>query len=173
MRSRPTHLLPFILAALALALAGCNLSFGGVETETPGTGGDLPDPTLAPVSTPGDATGDFFVRITEPTEGPGGEPAVVDPAAITVYGEQRGSFENNVVVQALDAEGNVLEQVATTAIGELGEVGIWEVTLSPMAPATTEGEIVAFFESAQDGSVLAEDRVAVIYGGAGNEDAAG
>lgn len=170
---RPTRPLPIILAALVLALAGCNLSFGGVETETPGTGGDLPDPTLAPITTPAGPTGDFFVTITEPTEGPGGEPAVVDPAGITVYGEQRGSFENNVVVQALDAEGNVLEQVATTAIGELGEVGIWEVTLSPMAPASTEGQIVAFFESAQDGSVLAEDRVRVVYGSATDDGAAG
>ncbi len=101
----------------------------------------------------------FFVFITSPSAG-----SRVNANGFTVTGQQRGSFENNVIVQARDSNGNVLQQVATTAIGELGEVGIWEVTLTVDASAIgSRGSIYAFYTSARDGSEQAHWQIEVTY----------
>lgn len=153
-----TRFAPILLAALAVLLAGCSLSVGDDATSTPPGGDSLP--TLGAGST---APGDIFITITSPSAPADGGPVVVNGAGFTVIGAQRGSFENNVVVQALDAEGNVLAQAVTTAIGDMGQVGTWEVTLSAPVGAGTPGQIHAFFTSAQDGSVAAETNLDVIY----------
>ncbi len=147
-----------LLAALAALLTGCSLSVG--ETATATAPGDGPAPTLGAAST---AEGDLFITITSPSAPADGGPAVVDAAGFTVILAKRVIFENNFVVQALYAAGNVLGQAVTTAIGDMGQVGTWEVTLSVQASAGTPGQIHAFFTSAQDGSVAAETSLDVIY----------
>ncbi len=153
-----------VLAVLAAALAGCNMTVGETATTTPQ--GLNPAPTLG---TDGTEPGDLFITITTPTAADGG-PAVVDASGFTVIGAQRGSFENNVIVQALDAGGNVLQQAVTTALGDMGQVGTWEVSMSVQVSAGTPGQIHAFFTSAQDGSVAAETSLDVIYDSATGVD---
>ena len=75
--------------------------------------------------TPPAASGPF-ITISEPVQG-----AVVPiPEAVTVRGEAGALFENNVVVQALDEDGNVLVQEPTTAQApEIGGTGPWSIQL--------------------------------------------
>ncbi|HML23929.1 MAG TPA: Gmad2 immunoglobulin-like domain-containing protein [Aggregatilinea sp.] len=148
-----------VVAALAALLTACNMTVGDSPTATPALNNDAA-PTLGAEST---ASGEAFITITSPSASADGSPAVVDPAGFTVIGAQQGSFENNVVVQALDAQGNVLGQAVATAAGEPGQVGTWETTLSAQTTAGTPGQIHAFFTSAQDGSVVAETSLDVIY----------
>ena len=90
----------------------------------------------------------------------------MDPAGIVVSGSGTALPENNVVVQALDAGGNVLVQQATVVNAEIGGTGLWDVTLAVDAPGGTPGQIYAFSPSPADGSILAEARVDIQYGGA-------
>lgn len=149
-----------VVAALAALLTACNMTVGDSPTATPALNNNNAAPTLGAEST---ASGEAFITITSPSAAADGSPAVVDPAGFTVIGAQQGSFENNVVVQALDAQGNVLGQAVATAAGEPGQVGTWETTLSAQTTAGTPGQIHAFFTSAQDGSVVAETSLDVIY----------
>ncbi len=104
-----------------------------------------------------------FITITEPKQG-----AMLDLTwAVTVKGEGGGLFEGNVIVQALDAAGNVLAQQPTiidTPDAGTGGVGPWSVDLRISTEPGTQGQIVAFSTSAKDGSIIAEDRVDVGYG---------
>lgn len=158
----------FILILLVLIMAACNLSREDAEpTDTPAP--PTPSPTTppaptpeTPVLTPGQTP---FITITEPAPSPDGSPVEVSALGFTVAGQQFGSFENNVIVQALDVEGNVLDEVFTTATGgSMGELTNWEVFIEPGATADNQGSIRAFFTSPRDGSVVAETTLPVIYG---------
>ena len=116
------------------------------------------------------------VPTEEPTQEP--EPAeivieipiqdeLVSPVEIVVAGEGQGLPENNVVVHALDAEGNILDESATIVDADLGARGEWRTTLRPDAAPGTVGKIVAFSGSPKDGAVIAVDDVDVRYGPAG------
>jgi hypothetical protein len=147
---------------LALIMAACNLSQDDATVVGPTSTPEAPTPipTTPPASTPGQTP---FITITEPV--PDGEPVEVNALGFTVAGQQFGSFENNVIVQALDIEGNVLQEVVTTATGGgMGELTSWEVFIEPGASADNEGIIRAFFTSPRDGSVVAEATLPVIYG---------
>lgn len=151
---------------LTLFVTGCNLTREDVtavpsDTPVPPTSAPTATPPPAP-TTPGQTP---FITITEPAPSPDGQPVEVNELGFTVTGEQFGSFENNVIVQALDIEGNVLAEVVTTATGgSMGELTFWEVFIEPGATADNEGSIRAYFTSPQDGSVVAEAILPVIYG---------
>jgi hypothetical protein len=100
------------------------------------------------------------IEITFPTH-----PSVLDAnAPIVVMGNGTGLFENNVVVQALDWEGNVLaEAVTTTDATEAGGEGSWTAQLSVQVNLPTPGLIVAFSPSATGGIPAAYDGIGVIY----------
>lgn len=104
-----------------------------------------------------------YIKITDPAQG-----SLLDTTwAVTVKGEAGGLFEGNVVVQALDATGNVLAQQPTTIDAPdagTGGAGPWSVDLRIEAEPGTQGQIEAFSTSAKDGSVVAEDSVDVGYG---------
>ncbi len=93
---------------------------------------------------------------------------MLDPAQpIRIAGTGQGLFEGNVVVQVLDADGNVLAEEATILQGEdvgLGGAGVWEVDLQVVVEPGTAGQIVAFSPSPEDGSIMASDSVAVTFG---------
>ena len=75
-----------------------------------------------------------------------------------------GLFENNVVVRALDWEGNVLaETITTTDAVEPGSGGAWTARLLVQVDFPTPGLIVAFSPSATGGNPPAYDGVGVIY----------
>jgi len=104
-----------------------------------------------------------YIQIDEPAQG-----EVLDIAKpVTVRGSGAGLPEGNVVVEALDREGNVLDQQPTTLQGRdvgTGGEGTWSIELTIEAEPGTAGEIRAFSPSPQDGSVIAEDRVEVSLG---------
>ena len=104
-----------------------------------------------------------FITITQPTSG-----TVLDIAnPFTVNGMAGGLFEGNVVVQALDGNGNVLDEQATTIQSPdagIGGQGSWETQLSVSVEPGANGRIYAFSTSPQDGSTDASASVDVIYG---------
>jgi uncharacterized lipoprotein YbaY len=106
---------------------------------------------------------EVFIAIIEPSQG-----TLLDMTwAVNVKGEAGGLFEGNVVVQALDAAGNILAQQPTTIDAPdagTGGSGPWSVDLRIAAEPGTQGQIVAFSTSAKDGSLVAKDSVDVGYG---------
>ncbi len=104
-----------------------------------------------------------FITITQPTSG-----TVLDIAnPFTVNGMAGGLFEGNVVVQALDGNGNVLDEQATTIQSPdagIGGQGPWETQLTVSIEPGANGRIYAFSTSPQDGSTDASASVDVIYG---------
>jgi uncharacterized lipoprotein YbaY len=104
-----------------------------------------------------------FITITEPTSG-----TVLDIAnPFTVSGMAGGLFEGNVVVQALDGDGNVLTEQATiiqSSDAGIGGQGPWSTQLSVSIEPGSSGRIYAFSTSPQDGSTVASASVDVIFG---------
>jgi heat shock protein HslJ len=108
-------------------------------------------------------TVEAYIKIDQPAQG-----EVLDIAKpVAVRGSGAGLPEGNVVVQALDWEGNLLDQQPATLKGPdvgAGGEGTWSIELAIEAEPGTAGEIRAFSPSPQDGSVIAEDRVEVSLG---------
>ena len=104
-----------------------------------------------------------YIKIDEPTQG-----AVLDiDKAVLVRGSGAGLPEGNVVVEALDWQGNVLDRQPTTLQGQdvgTGGKGTWSVELQIEAEPGTAGKIRAYAESMEDGSIIAEDAVEVSLG---------
>lgn len=85
--------------------------------------------------------------------------------AITITGTGTALFENSLTVQARDAAGGILaQQPVTTDAPEVGGTGNWQVTLAVSVTPGTPGTIRAFATSANDGSLVAEAIIHVIYG---------
>lgn len=83
----------------------------------------------------------------------------------TVTGSTESVFEGEIVVEALDAQGNVLVQVpATAGTSEVGGIGEWTAELTVSVPAGTRGSIVAYATSAAGAGRAAEARIDVIFG---------
>ena len=129
-------------------------------TEVP-TAEPTVEPTVAPTAEPTSTSLPASVSITIPRPG-----ETVSPVEVVVVGRGRSLPENNVVVQALDDNGAVLDQQAAIVDADLGGDGEWRVTLRPGAAAGASGRIVAFAPSPVDGSKLAEDAISVQYGAA-------
>ena len=147
---------------LVAGLTACNFTFddeasftSSPEISTPGSTPNATDTLDMP-----------FVRIDSPAPTGDGSLPIVEVDSFTVSGEQFGSFENNVVVEVHSADGMVLDQTAVTATGDMGTIGTWQTTLSPDATPGSTGVIYAYFTSARDGSVVAEDQIAVAFGAA-------
>jgi hypothetical protein len=104
-----------------------------------------------------------YIRIDEPVQG-----ALLDISGpVGVRGSGAGLIEGNVVVEALDAQGNVLVQQPTILQGPdvgTGGEGTWSTELSIEAEPGTAGRIRAFSPSPLDGSIIAEDSVEVSLG---------
>ena len=137
----------FVVISLILVgiLAYAILSSSGLITD--------PEPTQPVV----------FITITDPNQG-----ALLDLTwAVTVKGQAGGLFEGNVVVQALDAAGNVLAQQPTTIHAPdagVGGSGSWSLDLRIAAEPGTQGQVVAFSTSSVDGSIVAVDSIHVGFG---------
>jgi heat shock protein HslJ len=104
-----------------------------------------------------------YIAITRP--GPG---ANLDLTwAVTVEGQAGGLIDEQLVVQALDAAGNVLAQepASIQALDPNSEsAGYWSVDLIINAPPGSQGQINAFLASPADGNHTAEDSIEVGYG---------
>ncbi len=84
---------------------------------------------------------------------------------ITVAGTGSALFENSLVVQLLNSGGGVLAgQPTTTNAPEVGGTGNWQVTFTLDGILTpTEGQVYAFATSPEDGRVVAEARINVVF----------
>jgi hypothetical protein len=158
-----------VLAAAAVLLASCN----GTTPAAPATPGQLP-PEHVGLNTcaalfpsgvqAGQAVPQKFVCIDAPDPG-----ASIDAAAgqeVTLRGWVAGAFEQNVLLELRDADGNVVAEGFTTAFG--ADVGLfaaqWEGTLTVQrAPAGDSGELAAFTSDAQDGGVDVEAAIPVRF----------
>ena len=104
-----------------------------------------------------------FLEIGEPADG-----AVLDTAnPVPVSGTGGGLPEGNVVVQAIDANNNVLAEQATNLQGPdvgTGGEGTWSVDLIVQPPAGTIGQIIAFSPSPESGEPVAGSAINVTYG---------
>ena len=154
---------PVIVAVIAAILALCAVvvCIAAAIAIFSGGGEETPMPTAAPVPTA--APGQAMIAISEPDQGD-----VVDISKpVKVQGKGVGLPEGNVVVEALDWQGNVLDrQPATLQGGDVGTggEGTWAAELTIEAEPGTAGRIWAYAESPKDGSVIAEDLVEVSLG---------
>ncbi len=141
-----------VVVCIAAAIATLS---GGKEVTSP------PAATVAPVPTR--APGQAMIAITEPDQGQ----VVEIDQPVRVQGKGVGLPEGNVVVEALDWQGNVLDRQPTTLQGRdvgTGGQGTWSVELTIEVEPGTAGRIRAFSPSPADGSIIAEDVVEVSLG---------
>jgi heat shock protein HslJ len=96
-----------------------------------------------------------FIAIDEPVQG-----AVLDVTKpVRVRGSGAALPEGNVVVEALDWQGNLLARVPTILQGSdvgAGGEGTWSAELTIDVEPGTAGKIRAYAESPADGSLIAE-----------------
>lgn len=122
-------------------------------------GGPAPEPEPQPTPAPAEPS----IVIGEPDRGD-----VLDISKpVKVHGTGANLHEGNVVVQAVDLQGNVLDQQPTTLSGrDVGSGGerAWSVDLNIEVAPGTAGKIFAFSPSPKDGSIMASDQVEVTYG---------
>jgi len=144
-----------ILFALSICLLLTACTVGVVKrqepaptTETPSVSSEsTPLPTATePEPTPLARGPAWQVTIDTPEDN-----AVLDVTKpIYVSGTGRGLFEGNVVVQALDSQGNLLAEAPTTVhSAEFGDEGDWQVELSLAVEPGTSGQLVAFATALQ------------------------
>jgi hypothetical protein len=104
-----------------------------------------------------------YIRIDEPTQG-----ALLDIAGpVGVGGSGAALPEGNVVVEALDAQGNLLDRQPTILQGPdvgTGGQGTWSTELTIDVEPGTAGRIRAYSPSPLDGSIIAQDSVEVSLG---------
>jgi heat shock protein HslJ len=172
-----------VLDRQAATLKGSNVATGGegtwstdltVEVE-PGTAGKVwayaPSPKdgsilaedVVEVSLGRTEAVQAFIQITEPAQG-----ALVDiNKPVTVGGKGAGLPEGNVVVEALDRQGNLLDRQPATLTGKdvgTGGEGTWSTELRIEVEPGTAGTIRAYATSPKDGSTIAEYSVEVSLG---------
>ncbi len=104
---------------------------------------------------------DAFITIAQPGQG-----AVLPvPESISIRGQAGGLFENSLMVQVLDAQGNLLAQEPTIIdASEPGGVGNWSVELIIPVQPGTKGLIFASSTSPEDGQIIASASVETTYG---------
>ena len=148
------------LCTIVVCIAAAIAAFSGEKEQAPA-------PTAAPIATqapvPTQAPSGAMIVISEPDQG-----QVVDvDKPVKVQGKGVGLVEGNVVVEALDWQGNVLDQQPTTLQGKdvaTGGEGTWSIELTIEVEPGTAGKIRAYSLSPKDGSVIAEDSVEVSLG---------
>jgi hypothetical protein len=148
------------LCTIVACIAAAITAFSGGEEE-PTAPPAVAIPTKAPVPTA--APGQAWIVITEPDQGQ----VVEIDQPIRVQGKGGVLTEGNVVVEALDWQGNVLDRQAATLQGPevaTGGEGDWSVELNIDAEPGTAGTIRAYHPSPFDGSIVAEDSVEVSLG---------
>lgn len=152
---KPIHAL--LSAVTLLGLAACNLP-GGVPAPT-ATDFDLPatspaDATLAPTQL-SPATEDAQGQVTLEAiliGSPGLGSQLTSP--VTVSGQSRPTFEQNLVVAVYDEAGNQIALQPTTIAAEMGNPGPFSVELSFSVSHEQPGRIAVMEHSAMDGGIV-------------------
>lgn len=151
------RLLPLLV--LGFVLQGCNLPITGSPTAT----AELPLPTntvepvggtetsvvVAPTATVGGGgTNLEAILILQP----GPFSSVISP--VTVAGQSRPTFEQNLVVAVYDEVGALLAWQATTIVADAGSPGPYVTDLSFSVASEQPGRISVYETSALDGGVI-------------------
>ena len=89
---------------------------------------------------------------------------IISAEEVVVVGTGTALPENNVIVRALDANGAILAEQATTVEADLGATGEWRAMLRYSVVPGTLGQVSAFSLSPADGSVIAAASNNVQYG---------
>jgi len=153
---------PVVVAVIAAILAMCVVvvCIAAAIAALSGGGDEASVATDVPAAP---APGQAMIAISEPDRG-----EVVDIAKpVRVQGKGMGLPEGNLVVEALDWQGHVLDRKPATLQGRdvgTGGEGTWSVELEIEVEPGTAGRIWAYAESPKDGSVMAEDLVEVSLG---------
>lgn len=162
-----------ILAFLLISLTACN--FPGVPAPTPqapteASGATLPQATEIPSVELGQPT----ATPAEPSPAleaivilqPGPLSAIISP--VTVAGQSRPTFEQNLVVAVNSEDGGLLTQQATTLDSPAGESGNYSVELQFSVSTPQTGRISVYETSAMDGGIvhLTSVEVTLLAGGA-------
>ena len=149
-----------VLCTVVVCLAAAFAVFSGGKDTTPVP---RPLPTATQALIPTRAPSGAMIVITEPDQG-----QVVDISQpFKVQGKGVGLTEGNVVVEALDWQGNVLDRQPATLQGPdvgTGGEGVWSTELTIKVEPGTAGRIWAYHPSALDGNIVAEDKVEVSLG---------
>ncbi len=121
---------------------------------------DLPDGLADSVNVSfGQPGSGAFVTIADPLPY-----ATLDTSSpIAISGTGGSLFQGNVVVRALDAQGNVLTETSTALNPS---TGTWQTTLTVNVAQGTRGSIVAFSTTGQNGSIAAFASIYVTFGDA-------
>ncbi len=143
-----------VLCTLVVCVGAAIAAFSGGKDQTQ---------TSTPAATPTRAPSGAMIVISEPDQG-----QIVDISKpLRVQGKGVGLLEGNVVVEALDGQGNVLARQPATLQGPdvaTGGEGAWSTELMIQAEPGTAGKIRAFSLSPKDNSIIAEDMVEVSLG---------
>jgi heat shock protein HslJ len=144
-----------LCAVMVCIVAAISIFSAGEDVTPPPVLTTEPVPTRGPFGA--------MIVITEPDQGQ----VVEIDQPVRVQGKGVGLPEGNVVVEALDWQGNVLAQQPTTLQGQdvgTGGEGTWSVELAIEVEPGTAGKIWAYSPSPADGSIMAEDSVEVSMG---------
>lgn len=154
---------------LTLLLASCNMP--GSPTFTPPSSSDTPSPaTVFPTTGPEQPTatlaetGPALEAIVILQPGPNS--AVTSP--VTVQGQSRPTFEQNLVIAVYGEDGSLLNQQPTTLDSPMGEPGNYSIDITFALVSEQPGRISVFETSAMDGGIihLSSVEVTLLPGGA-------
>lgn len=148
-----------VAGLLVLLLAACNLptSPGPAQpTHTEASPATLPSSTEFPTVAPEQATA--TVAETGPDLEaivilqPGPNSAVTSP--VTVQGQSRPTFEQNLVIAVYGEDGFLLAQQPTTLDSPIGEPGNYSIEVSFAVGSEQPGRISVYETSAMDGGII-------------------
>jgi hypothetical protein len=161
-----------LLLAILIALSGCQIETPApppIPTSTPTAPTPPPAPTLVDPSPVPDASPtpdlpDEAIFIQSP--GPGSR--VTNPVRLS--GAADSTFEQNLVIRVLLADGTVLLETFTTIQAELGERGPFDAELT-IPLAVEENIFIQVFDvSARDGGIIHLSSVVAMFSPSGPED---
>jgi heat shock protein HslJ len=164
--NRTTQILIGVVVVLLVITAclGGFVFFGLINLGGNNSGGGAiaTAPPLPPTATP-PAPGEPFIQINDPLPG-----SILDiEQLVNVGGVGGGLPEGNVVVEAIAQNGTVLAQQPTTIEATdagTGGAGPWSTQLALSVEPGTPGQIRAYSPSPADNSIIAEAKVAVVFG---------
>jgi hypothetical protein len=140
---------------LLILTASCNLPFAAEATltpEAPAATDTTESPTEGVIATsdptePVDRTLEAIVLLQ-----PGPLSAITSP--VTVAGQSRPTFEQNLVVAVYDQEGNEIALQPTTIAADAGSPGPYSIAISFSVASEQPGRVSVYETSALDGGIV-------------------
>jgi hypothetical protein len=164
-----------VLLAILIVLAGCQID---TPTPPPPTPTTQPDPTDTPEAVPTTPVPEPEITPPPPEEElPAEAIMILEPAPgsrvtnpVRLRGEADPTFEQNLVIRVLLADGTELLETFTTIQAELGERGPFETELEIPLEAEDNIFILVFDVSARDGGIVHLSSTSSIFSPTGPED---